>query len=134
MLGAIRDTRALLWGLDIFAFPSINEGLGVALLEAMACGLAAVAAAVGGVVDATGSGQTALLVAPGDARALADALAHLSEEAPARIAMGAAARAMAVERFSMAAMARRTVELYRACLQTGASAKAPGTSAKAAKG
>ena len=134
MLGRVEDARAVLWALDIFAMPSLSEGLGVALLEAMACELPAVASRVGGIVDAVDDGRTGMLVAPGDARALADALAHLSEEAPARIAMGAAARAMAVERFSMAAMARRTVELYRACLQTGASAKAPGTSAKAAKG
>jgi len=91
----------------------------------MACGLPAVASRIGGIVDAVDEGRTGMLVAPGDANGLAGALAHLSAKQPARIAMGAAARAMAVERFSMGAMARRTVELYQACLQTGASAKAP---------
>lgn len=130
MVGRVEDARAILWALDIFAMPSLSEGLGVALLEAMACGLPAVASRVGGIVDAVDDGRTGILVAPGDAPALAGALAHLSAEAPARIAMGTAARALAVERFSMAAMARRTVELYRACLQTGASAKAAEASAK----
>jgi len=125
MLGRVDDARAILWALDIFAMPSLGEGLGVALLEAMACGLPAVASRIGGIVDAVDEGRTGMLVAPGDGNALAGALAHLSAEPPVRIAMGAAARAMAVERFSMGAMARRTVELYRACLQTGASAKAP---------
>jgi len=125
MLGPVDDARAILWALDVFAMPSLSEGLGVALLEAMGCGLPAVASRVGGIVDTVDDGRTGMLVAPGDARALAGALAHLSAEPAARIAMGAAARAMAVERFSMASMARRTVELYRACLQTGASAKAP---------
>ncbi len=125
MLGRVDDARAILWALDVFAMPSLREGLGVALLEAMGCGLPAVASRVGGIVDTVDDGRTGMLVAPCDARALADALAHLSAEAAARIAMGAAARAMAGERFSMASMARRTVELYRACLQTGASAKAP---------
>ena len=120
LVGRVDDARAILWALDIFAMPSLSEGLGVALLEAMACGLPAVASRVGGIVDAVDDGRTGMLVAPGDAHALAGALADLSAEAPARIAMGAAARAMAVEHFSMASMARRTVELYRACLQTGA--------------
>ena len=122
MLGRVDDARAILWALDVFAMPSLSEGLGVALLEAMACGLPAVASRVGGIVDTVDDGRTGMLVAPADAPALAGALAHLSAEAAARAAMGAAARAMAVERFSMASMARRTVELYRACLQTGASA------------
>ncbi len=122
MLGRVDDARAILWALDVFAMPSLSEGLGVALLEAMACGLPAVASRVGGIVDTVDDGRTGMLVAPADAPALAGALAHLSAEAAALAAMGAAARAMAVERFSMASMARRTVELYRACLQTGASA------------
>ncbi len=122
MLGRVDDARAILWALDVFAMPSLSEGLGVALLEAMACGLPSVASRVGGIVDTVDDGRTGMLVAPADAPALAGALAHLSAEAAALAAMGAAARAMAVERFSMASMARRTVELYRACLQTGASA------------
>jgi glycosyltransferase involved in cell wall biosynthesis len=126
IVGRVDDPRAILWALDIFAMPSLNEGLGVALLEAMACGLPAVAARVGGIVDAVDDGRTGILVAPGDADALARALASLGADADARIAMGTAARSRAVERFSMASMARRTVELYRACLQTGASAKAVG--------
>ncbi len=134
LVGRIDDPRAVLWALDIFAMPSLSEGLGVALLEAMACGLPAVASRVGGIVDAVDEGRTGRLVAPGDAHALAGALGDLSADAPARIAMGAAARARAVEHFSMASMARRTVELYRACLQTGASAKAAKASAKAARG
>jgi glycosyltransferase involved in cell wall biosynthesis len=106
--------------------PSLSEGLGVALLEAMACGLPAVASRVGGIVDAVDEGRSGILLAPGDAHGLTGALARLSAEASTRSAMGVAARALAVERFSMIAMARRTVELYRACLQTGAAGKAMG--------
>jgi glycosyltransferase involved in cell wall biosynthesis len=125
LVGRVDDARAVLWALDIFAMPSLSEGLGVALLEAMACGLPALASGVGGIIDAVEDGRTGMLVAPGDAHALADALAQLCASASARTAMGEAARARAIERFSMAAMARRTVELYRACLHTGASAKTP---------
>jgi glycosyltransferase involved in cell wall biosynthesis len=123
MLGRVDDARGILWALDVFVMPSLNEGLGVALLEAMACGVSAVASRTGGIVDAVEDGRTGMLVAPGDARALADALKELIADAPRREAMGAAARTRAVERFSMTAMARRTVELYRACLQTGAAKK-----------
>jgi glycosyltransferase involved in cell wall biosynthesis len=124
IVGRVDDARAILWALDVFAMPSLKEGLGVALLEAMACGLAAVASRSGGIVDAVDEGRTGLLVAPEDAHSLASALGYLIAQAPARIAMGTAARARAVDRFSMGAMARQTVELYRACLQTGASARA----------
>jgi L-malate glycosyltransferase len=134
LVGPVEDARSILWALDIFAMPSLSEGLGVALLEAMACGLPCVASRSGGIVDAVDEGRSGILVAPGDAPALAGALADLCAQPQTRIAMGAAARALAVERFSMAAMARRTVELYRACLQTGAAAKAAKASAKAAKG
>ncbi len=123
MVGRVDDARAFLWALDIFAMPSLKEGLGVALLEAMACGLAAAGSRIGGIVDAVDDGRTGVLAAPADAQSLAAALAHLIADAPARTAMGTAARARALERFSMAAMARQTVELYRACLQTGAAAK-----------
>ena len=50
-LGMIGDSRQLLDALDVFVFPSLKEGLGVALLEAMACGLPVVASRAGGVVD-----------------------------------------------------------------------------------
>ena len=126
LVGRVEDARSILWALDIFAMPSLGEGLGVAMLEAMACGLPCVASRIGGMVDAVDEGCSGMLVAPGDAQALAGALADLCAQTQTRIAMGAAARALAVERFSMAAMAHRTVELYRACLQTGASAKAGG--------
>ena len=134
LVGRVDDARSILWALDIFVMPSLSEGLGVALLEAMACGLPCVASRIGGIVDAVDEGRSGILVAPGDAHALAGALADLYAQAQTRIAMGAAARNLAVERFSMAAMAWRTVELYRACLQTGAAPKAAEVSAKAVEG
>ena len=121
MLGRVGDARALLWALDIFVMPSLSEGLGVALLEAMGCGVSAVASRVGGIVDAVEEARTGMLVTPGDAGALAGALKELITDAPRRRSMGVAARERAVARFSMTAMALRTVELYRACLQTVAS-------------
>ena len=48
MMGLVGDSRNLLWALDIFAMPSLQEGLGVAALEAMACGLPVIASSSGG--------------------------------------------------------------------------------------
>jgi glycosyltransferase involved in cell wall biosynthesis len=121
MMGQVADTREMLWALDIFAMPSLKEGLGVAVLEAMACGLATVASRAGGIVDAIDDGHSGTLLPPGDARVLADALAALMTDPIKRLEMGRTARSRALERFSMTAMARRTVELYRSCLQTDSS-------------
>jgi glycosyltransferase involved in cell wall biosynthesis len=116
IMGALDDPRALLWALDIFAMPSINEGLGVAALEAMACGLPVVASAVGGLRELVEHQQTGLLVPLGDAGALAVALERLAASRDPRLAMGVAARKAAVARYGMETMAQRTLELYYACL------------------
>ena len=116
MLGALEDPRSLLWALDLFAMPSLAEGLGVAALEAMACGLPVIASATGGLVDAVVDELTGRLVAPGDASALADAIARLSAAPDTRATMGAAGRTRAVENFAMDAMASKTLELYRECI------------------
>lgn len=116
MLGALDDPRALLWALDIFAFPSLSEGMGVALLEAMACGLPAVASRSGGITDVVEDEKTGLLVPPADSSKLAAALGRLAKDQRTRETLGAAARLRTAERFSMWAMARRTLALYRVCL------------------
>jgi glycosyltransferase involved in cell wall biosynthesis len=119
MLGALEDPRALLWALDLFVMPSLAEGLGVAALEAMACGLAVIASATGGLADAVVDEVTGRLVAPGDAEALAGAIVRLAAEPEVRAAMGAAGRARVAENFALEAMARRTLELYRECIARG---------------
>ena len=117
LMGLIGDSRNLLWALDIFAMPSLQEGLGVAALEAMACGLPVIASSSGGLVDSVKDGVTGMHVPPGDARALADAIARMAANAQLRSTMGAAGRERAVLNFAMESMARGTLALYRACLQ-----------------
>src|SRR5512143_1968244 len=78
LIGPVGDPRALLWALDIFVMPSLQEGLGVAALEAMACGLPVIASAVGGLAQTVVSGVTGIQVAAGDAEALAQAIEHLA--------------------------------------------------------
>jgi glycosyltransferase involved in cell wall biosynthesis len=115
-LGLVEDPRTVLDALDIFVFPSLREGLGVALLEAMASGLAVVASRSGGVGEVVENGSTGSLVEPGDASALAAAIARLGANDAVRRKLGERGRARVCEGFSMDAMARRTIELYRACL------------------
>jgi glycosyltransferase involved in cell wall biosynthesis len=123
MMGLIDDPRELLWALDVFALPSLQEGLGVAALEAMACGLPVIASSVGGLVQAVADGVTGIHVSAGDAGALADAITRLAADRELRVAMGAAGRMRASANYGMEAMARGTLELYRACLHNRASSR-----------
>lgn len=115
-LGRVDDVRTVLAATDIFVFPSLREGLGVAILEAAASGLAVVASRTGGIGDVIENGVNGILVKPGDSEALADAVARMTAGRDERRAMGQAARTRAERDFAMTTMAARTVELYRACL------------------
>ena len=105
---------------ELFVFPSLFEALGIALVEAAACGLPAVASRTGGIVDVVDDGRSGLLVPPGDAFALAAALAALAGDAARRAAMGAAARAVALARFDE----RDVLEGYRALFREVSSSRA----------
>lgn len=78
-------------GADLFAMPSLSEGLPVALLEAMARGLPVVASRVGGVPEVVTDGVDAVLVEPGDPLGLASRLADLVEDPERRRELGEAA-------------------------------------------
>ncbi|MGC1190208.1 MAG: glycosyltransferase family 4 protein, partial [Candidatus Binatus sp.] len=117
LLGRIDDTRQLLWASDVFAMPSLKEGLGVAALEAMASALPVVASEVGGLREVVEDGRSGIVVPPANAGAIAAAIRRLAESAELRSQMSAAARARAVENYSMETMAARTLALYRECVR-----------------
>ncbi len=97
----------------VFACPSLYEPLGIVNLEAMACGAAVVASAVGGIPEVVLDGETGLLVPPSDEKALAAAINSLLRD-PTRIAaMGARGRVSAESDFSWDRIARQTADLYR---------------------
>jgi glycosyltransferase involved in cell wall biosynthesis len=107
--GRREDVADCLGAADVFAFPSLYEALGIALIEAQACGLPAVGSRTGGIVDVIEDGKTGLLVPPGDAAALAEALLALVRERPRRVALGRSARERAAARFS----SRASTDAYR---------------------
>jgi glycosyltransferase involved in cell wall biosynthesis len=87
--------------LDVFVMPSRNEGLPLALLEAMACGCCAVASDVGGIPEVLSRPELGWMVPAEDARAFAAALIECSGRTPAeRAAMGALAREHVVRNFN----------------------------------
>ncbi|WP_331959397.1 glycosyltransferase family 4 protein [Candidatus Binatus sp.] len=117
LLGRIDDPHGLLWASDVFAMPSLKEGLGVAALEAMASALPVVASDVGGLREVVEDERTGIIVPPANPEAIASAIGRLADSPALRSQMGAAARARAVENYSMATMAARTLGLYRACVR-----------------
>jgi glycosyltransferase involved in cell wall biosynthesis len=92
LLGMRPDVPELLAAADLFVLPSLWEGLPMALVEAMAAGLPVVATEVSGTRGVMVDGETGLLVPPGDAFALARAIAALLVDPNRAAAMGAAAR------------------------------------------
>ncbi len=111
---------------DVFVFPSVFEGLGISLVEALACGLPAIGSRTGGIVDVIDDGRTGLLVAPADAPALESALRRLLDDAVARDEMGRAGRTEALARFDE----RDAVAKYRALFAALARPDRPGRAAR----
>jgi glycosyltransferase involved in cell wall biosynthesis len=101
---------------DLFAFPSIHEGLGSILFDAMQFGLPVVASDVDGIPDLIIDRENGLLVPPGDAAALADAIAQLYSDPGLRETLGARNKIKAQD-FLPANMARRYLEVYSEILR-----------------
>ncbi len=92
---------------DLFAWPSINEAYGMALLEAQACGLAVVSGDRPGVAAILRDGETGLLAPAGDVEAFAVALKQLLVDDEGRTRMGQAAAAHAAKNHDLAVAAER---------------------------
>ncbi len=107
------DVPAWLKALDLYAQPSLAEGLGSSVLDAMACRLAVVASATGGLPEAVADRQTGLLGPPGDAGALAAALLALLGEPDRAAAMGSAGRARVEALFRPETMVEGYLRVYR---------------------
>jgi glycosyltransferase involved in cell wall biosynthesis len=90
--GAVDNVEDWLRAADIFTFPTHDEAFGLSLVEAMACGLAAVSTSVGGLADIVRDGENAVAVPPASPARLADALRSLLDDPRYRDRLGSAAR------------------------------------------
>src|SRR5437867_744113 len=120
--GAAEQAEVLAWWqrATIAALTSTSEGMPVSLMEAAACGVPAVATAVGGIPELIEDGVTGFLIAPGDAGRLARALERLLHD-PALVArLGVAARRRVEERFSLTGQVDRLLALWAELVGVGA--------------
>lgn len=114
------ELLARLPGYDAFVFPTLrNEPMGIVVLEAMAAGVPLVSSRIGGPAEVLRHEETAILVPPGDAAALADALARLRREDALRAHLIDRAHADALEHHSLAsAVDRVEAALERAAFRS----------------
>lgn len=113
------DMPALLRSADVVACTPWYEPFGIVPLEAMACGVPVVAAAVGGMLDTVVHDVTGLLIPPKDPRACANAINAILRDAFARSGFGAAGRDRARSRYSWDRIAADTLRVYDKLLSTG---------------
>ncbi len=111
-LGWRDDIEEIMPVFDIFVLPSLNEGMGRVLVEAMAAGKPVIASRVGGIPDLVQHGKNGLLVPPGDEKALAACIRFLIENPEEAEIMGKSGREFC-HQFSVEAMVEKIDHLYR---------------------
>jgi L-malate glycosyltransferase len=113
ILGGFRpDVLSLLKGFDLFVMPSVTEGLGTSLLDAMACRKPIVASDVGGIPEVVVAGKTGLLVPPKDAERLAAAVGRLLRDSALATSLAAGGYARVQQRFTVERMVEQTLAVY----------------------
>jgi glycosyltransferase involved in cell wall biosynthesis len=116
LTGPVADPADALRAADVFALPSVAEGMSNSLLEAMATGLPCLATGIGGNSDLLGEGPSGLLLPPDDPKAWSDALIAVIEDPALARRLGMAARARVEAEFALPVVVDRYVELYRRLL------------------
>lgn len=110
------DLTASLTAMDIFCLPSLRQGLGTLMLEAMALGRPVIASNVDGVDSVVQDNETGLLVPPSNSEALARRMIELLRDPFLARRLAAAAREKVRHDFSVERMTQQTVEVYRRAL------------------
>ncbi len=116
LVGFVDNVGDYLSILDVFTYPSLHEGMGSAIIDAMDFSLPVVATNVDGIPDIVDHGRTGLLVPPADGEALADAFLEIYRNPELRRGMGQAGKQRAAM-FSPESMADRYLELYEPFLR-----------------
>lgn len=122
LMEGVGDAELPLWyfASDAFVFPSLKEGWGLAVLEALAAGLPVVTSDIPVFKEYLVDGQDVLMAAAGDPEALAGAMARVMTDSELRARLSAAGRQRA-SRFTWDACARQHIEIYRRVAKVGTS-------------
>lgn len=116
LAGFVAAPEAVLGAATIAVQPSLSEGLGSSVLDALALGVPVVASTAGGLPEALAHGG-GVLVRPGSATELSAALGRLLDDEAERRRLGATGR-LAAEQFSIDRLVQRTLDVYRSVAQT----------------
>jgi len=111
--GHREDVHELLAATDLFALPSLEESLPLAILEAMAAGLPVVATTVGGIPECVSHGETGALVPPADSDALAEAIVAIVRDPALQRRFGKAARKRVLQSFSPESQTARMEKVFQ---------------------
>ncbi len=107
-----RDTSIPLSIIDVFCHPSLQEGLGLSILEAMAMGVAVVASDVGGIYTLIKDRSNGLLVPPKDEEALSEAILLLLSDRKKAQEMGRLSKSIVQKNFTLEEMTKKVVKVY----------------------
>ncbi len=110
--GFIADIPPILKAMDVFVLPSLSEGLGISVLEALACRRPIVATAVGGIPEIIANGENGLLVPPGSGSYLADGVAGLLNNPQLAQTLASRGFQQLEEKFSLQKMLKATEAIY----------------------
>lgn len=121
-VGYVHEYRQILETFDVFVMPSLEQGLGTVMLEAMALGKPVVATRVGGIADFFIDGVHAMLVPPANHVVLAEKIQYLLDCPDKARTLAAAGQQFVRDRFSVERMVRETADLYQAVMQQAAAA------------
>ncbi|MGH2678234.1 MAG: MSMEG_0565 family glycosyltransferase [Actinomycetota bacterium] len=124
VLGTVpdRELRRWYWSADAFVFPSVKEGFGLAVLEALAAGLPVIATEIPVFRQYLTDGETAILTAPADVRSLTEAMLRVARDGDLRARLGRAGPTLAA-RYSWDRTARQHTRIYDEALFTRSTAR-----------
>ena len=121
------DFRSAIHAMDIFCLPSLMQGLGTVMLEAMSLGRPVIATGVGGITSIVRDDGTGLVIPAADSDALAERIIELLDDPIRARAIGSAARQQVIESFDASQMVELTANEYRSAISCSADTTAATT-------